>query len=101
MARRKTLVKKDLIKRLAAKGYTQTAANVIWTDVVEVLEEALIGGDDVKFIGFGKLAVRDIKERRSVHPATGNSIVIPAYKTVRFIPGGRLKEELANGFIRS
>lgn len=94
------LLKRDLIGKLADKGYTKVAANLIWKDVVEVLEEALVSGEDIRFMGFGDLVVREMGPRKSKHPATKEEIIIPAHKTVRFLPGRRMKEELANGFIR-
>ena len=94
------LLKRDLINRLADKGYTKGGASTIWSDVVDVLQEAFVSGEDVRFIGFGDFVIRDIGPRKSTHPGTKEEIVIPAHKTVRFLPGKNLKEGLANGFIR-
>lgn len=98
--KREAVTKKDLVNRLSEKGYTKYAAGIIWDDVVEVMREALVEGHDIKFMGFGSLVIREINERPSIHPGTKERIIIPAHKTIRFLPGEILKSELANGFIR-
>ena len=94
------LTRVELVERLHEKGYTKKAASFIWRDAIEVLEEAFVEGYDVGFAGFGKFHVREYAERRSKHPATKEWLTIPAHKTVVFVPGSNLKDELAVGFVR-
>lgn len=93
------ITKRDLIKRLADKGYTDLAADVIWGDVIEVLEETFVEKKGIKLVGLGSFVIRDIKPREITHPYTKERTVIPGHTTVKFVPGQKLKEEIANGFI--
>lgn len=90
----------DLINRLATKGYTKVACKLIWKDVFQTLEETLVDGEDIRVMGFGKFVVRELGERWVEHPATKEKVIVPAHKTVRFLPGERLRRELDEGFIR-
>lgn len=98
--KRPLIRRSELINRLADKGYTKRAATIIWRDVVEVLEEAFVEGCDVSFMGFGTFRVKDYKAKGSLHPATGEPIILPPRRTVTFKPGTVLKNELAVGFVR-
>ncbi len=97
---RPVIVMGDLIERLADKGYTKKASSIIWHDIIEVLEEAFVEGCNVRLKGFGSFKVRDHKAKGALHPATGEPIMLPAKRTVVFIPGTMLKNELAVGFVR-
>ncbi len=56
------------------------------------LKESLGKGDSFRMVGFGSFRVVERAERRGRNPKTGEEIVIPARKTVRFAPGKDLKE---------
>lgn len=94
------LTKDDFITRLAAKGYTKTAAGVIIDDFIRTLEEVLVEGESVMFRGFGTFDVRERVERESIDPQTKERIVIPPYRTPKFTPGKLLKREVKEGIIR-
>ena len=99
--KKKTLHKYDLVELLAEKGYTKHSCSVIIDDFFTVLEEAFVRGDDITIKGFGKFEVRTLGERTTYHPLTREPYVIPERTTVKFLPGGRLKEELINGWVRN
>lgn len=92
--------RKDIIDKLAEHGYTKTAADVILTDVVNVLMEALSEGEEVKLHGFGAFSVFTSKERRVKSLQTGEWEIVPPSKRVRFTAGRQLKRCLSEGFVR-
>ena len=50
----------------------------------ELVKKALECGDDVLISGFGKFSVRKKAPRRGRNPATGETMVIPAKKVLKF-----------------
>jgi len=61
---------------------------------ISALQDALTAGDSVTLQGLGtfKLAERGAREGRN--PRTGETIQLSASRTVRFIPGKKLKEAI-------
>ena len=54
--------------------------------VLRVISETLAKGESVQFRGFGSFTLVDAKERQARNPQTGEPVIIPAHKTVRFRP---------------
>ncbi len=61
---------------------------------VEVVSSTLAEGDKITLAGFGTFSVSERPEREGRNPSTGEKILIPATKVVKFSAGKRLKEEV-------
>lgn len=89
----------EFIRRFASKGYTKKAAAFVMDDFVSTIVECLSDGETVNFRGFGSFEIRSIKDRLSVDCQTGERIMIPAHKIVKFVPCSRLKRIVKDGLI--
>ena len=85
--------KADLIAAIAAKtGETKKSAEAAVNAFVEVVTDALVGGDKVQLVGFGSFEVRKRAARKGRNPQTKEGIRIPASKAPVFKAGKALKE---------
>lgn len=85
--------KSDLIAKIANDaGLTKTQATAAMQAVEVGITEALTNGETVQLVGFGTFSVKEKAERTGRNPKTGESIQIPAKKTVAFKVGKALKE---------
>ena len=58
---------------------------------IEVVKNALIEGERVVIRGFGTFYVVERKERKGRNPLTGEAIIIPGKKVVKFKPSKEIK----------
>lgn len=87
--------KKQLIAAMAEKaGMTLTDAGKALNAFVDSINCALKEGDSVQLPGFGSLQVKDRASREGINPASGQKIVIPAKKVVKFKAGKALDESI-------
>lgn len=87
-----------LVERLRHRvGLSRTDAAACVDSVLALVTRSLCYGDKVKLVGFGQFIVRDRAERASVHPATGEPILLAARRVVRFKPSRTLLELLESG----
>ena len=85
--------KSDLIAAIAAKtGETKKSAEAAVNAFVDVVTEALVGGDKVQLVGFGSFEVRKRAARKGRNPQTKEEIKIPASKAPVFKAGKALKD---------
>jgi DNA-binding protein HU-beta len=82
------LVEKVAVKAELSKKEAEAAVNAL----VELVEKALVKGEEVKLSGFGNFARKARAARVGTNPATGKKIQIPAAKAVVFKPAKALKE---------
>lgn len=62
--------------------------------VFEIIKNALSNEEPVSLIGFGTFSITERSERKGVNPATKQTIMIPARKSVRFKAGAALNEKI-------
>ncbi len=77
--------KAELSKKDAAKALSA---------FIDVVQETLSKGEDVRIIGFGTFEVRKRKARKGRNPQTGKRIRIKASKNAAFRAGKLLKESV-------
>lgn len=94
------LKKSDIIDRLAGRGYTKKAADVLIDDVFAVIKEAMAQGENVQLHGFGTFTVNEVGDRESVDVKSGERIVIPGHKNAKFSPSISLKRIVREGIVR-
>ncbi|MGL4307455.1 HU family DNA-binding protein [Cetobacterium sp. SF1] len=90
------MTKKEFIDLFQAKSglETKTQTEKVLTAMLESLEEVLVKGEEVSFLGFGKFEVVEKAARTGRNPKTGEEIAIPAKKAAKFKPGKALSEKL-------
>lgn len=66
-------------------------------NVAADMREALIGGREVKIHGVGILRVKDVDERMARNVRTGEDVVVPAGKRVKFRQSTLIKAALNGG----
>ncbi len=72
----------------ASKAEAERCVNAVIDGVKEGLRQK---NGKVQLVGFGSFTVRERKARKGRNPQTGETINIPASKTVGFTPGQALK----------
>ena len=61
---------------------------------LETLEEVLVNGDEISFLGFGKFEVTERAARTCRNPQTGEEMKVEAKKAVKFKAGKSLSEKV-------
>lgn len=90
------MTKKDFTKVLFEKGVFSSKAEAErkFDAILATIEETLKAGEEINFIGWGKFEVVEKAERIGRNPKTGEEIIIPAKKTVKFKAGKTLVEKM-------
>ncbi len=89
------MTKSRLIKEVSKKmNLSKKEAEKIVKVFLESIQDTLQSGKHVRFTGFGTFDLLTRKERKGRHPQTGQEIVIPANKTIKFKPGKSLREKI-------
>ena len=92
--------KKELVKRIHQKGYTFKDAETVLNDVISVLFDALVEDGTVHIRGFGTMEARTHSAHAIKDVQTGETIMAPASKYVKFNCSAILKQALTEGFAR-
>lgn len=90
--------KSDFVTRVAKRTDLSNAeASRVVQAVLDEIQDALKGGDDVAFAGFGKFTVSHRAARQGVNPQDpSKKVKIPARTVPRFTPGAVLKESVSS-----
>lgn len=89
------MTRNQLISRVAAStGVSREHAEVVVRTVLAEIAQALAAGEPVRLSGFGSFVVTDRAEVRARHPKTGDPMIRPAHRAVRFKAGEGLKSAL-------
>ncbi|TXC79098.1 HU family DNA-binding protein [Paraburkholderia azotifigens] len=89
--------KQELVDAVAAAtGDTKSSVGEAIDAILDVVTTTLARGDTVQLIGFGSFSTGARAERAGRNPSTGETITIPAAKTVKFTAGKSFKD-LVNG----
>lgn len=87
--------KPELAAAIADKaGLTREKAGEVINAFTDQVLAAAARGEDVTLIGFGTFNIRSREARSGRNPQTGESIRIPASKTVGFKAGKALKDAI-------
>ncbi|WP_321791853.1 HU family DNA-binding protein [Burkholderia pyrrocinia] len=85
--------KQELIDAVsAATGNSKASTGAAIDAVLETVTQAVTRGDTVQLIGFGSFSTGARAERNGRNPSTGETIMIPAAKTVKFAAGKAFKD---------
>ena len=92
------MTKNELAKELAVSGKMPLSTAVMAIDgAVRVIKESLAKGEDITIRGFGTLAVVNVAEKTARNISTGETVMVPAHKTVKFKTSKELRQLLNNG----
>jgi len=88
--------KKEFVDAYAkATGETKKRAEELVNQFLETVEETLLKGDSVQFVGWGTFDVQKRAARTGRNPQTGKEIKIAAKKVVKFKVGKKLADNVA------
>ena len=90
------MTKKEFIDLYFTKGEftTKTDAEKKAIAFLEVIEEGLLKGEEITFLGFGKFEVVERAARTCRNPQTGKEMKVDAKKAVKFKAGKALSEKI-------
>ena len=87
--------KSEVILKIADKaGTSKAAVSKVIDAFSETLREALASGDDVRINGVGVFSISNRAARKGSNPQTGEALVIPAKKVVKFKPASALQDSV-------
>lgn len=87
--------KSELIAELADRAdLTKAKAGEAVDAFIDIVSEAMSGGDEVRIVGFGTFVVVQRKATEGRNPRTGAVIKIAASKQPKFRPGKALKDQV-------
>ncbi|MGF1621541.1 MAG: HU family DNA-binding protein [Rhodomicrobiaceae bacterium] len=87
--------KTDLVAAVAEDAQlTKDKAAAAVESVIQHIQEALKGGDEVRIPGFGNFKVADRKATTARNPRTGETVNVPASRVAKFAPAKGLKDAL-------
>lgn len=90
--------KEMLITAIAEKTeMTKKQSEKALAAFMDTVKEELAKGEKVQLVGFGTFEVAERAERQGRNPSTGESMVIPAFKSPKFKAGKALKDTVNGG----
>lgn len=88
--------KKEFIEAFAAKsGENKKRTEELLNHFLALVEESLLEGKDVQFVGWGSFTTKVKEARNGRNPKDGSVINIPAKKVVKFKVGKKLADAVA------
>lgn len=86
--------KAQLIAKVAEKTCTKKEAQMAVEALLEAIKDSLKNNEPVTIAGFGTFKVKERKARTARNPKTGETIQVPAKKTIAFRASKELKSIL-------
>ncbi|MBS9784484.1 MAG: HU family DNA-binding protein [Oceanivirga sp.] len=88
--------KKEFVEAYALKsGESKKRSEELVNDFLKLVEESLLKGKDVQFVGWGSFSTKKKEARLGRNPKTGETIKIPAKKVLKFKVGKKLADAIA------
>lgn len=88
--------KKEFVEAYAkATGETKKRAEELVNEFLGTVEETLVNGESVQFVGWGTFEVRKRAARTGRNPQSDEIITIPAKNVVKFKVGKKLADKIA------
>ncbi len=86
------MVKRDIVDEVVNRtGLSKTRAEIAVEAVFETMKRSMERGERIELRGFGVFNIRPRKTGIGRNPRTGEEVIIPPGKAVRFKPGKDLK----------
>jgi len=87
--------KQELIAEIENVVLDRKAAKLALESLLENIGESLKNGDSFILNGFGTFKVVTRQARTGRNPKTGESLAIPAHRTVKFVPGKAMRDAVS------
>jgi len=93
------VTKQEFVDKVASKAnLSRRDASAAVDAFLDSITDALRGGDDVSFTGFGKFTTQHRKARQGVNPRNpSQKVQIPASTVPKFSAGSQLKQAVKSG----
>ena len=89
------MTKTELVKAIAkANRITNTRAQMELDSIIEIIMDAVCGGEEVNIKGFGKFYQKQYRAKSCINPSTGEKMDIPAHIGCNFTCGKIFKERM-------
>ncbi len=86
----------ELISAIATKtNLTKAQTTEFVNACIEVVDETLTKGEDIRLVGFGSFGVKQTKERETRNPRTGEKVTVKASKKPFFKFGKAFADKFA------
>jgi integration host factor subunit alpha len=90
-----TLTKDGLVKAVTRENLYPLYQSVeIVETLLEIIKSRLASGEDVLISGFGKLCVKEKRERIGRNPATGEDMMLSPRRVVTFKCSRKLRQKM-------
>lgn len=87
--------KEDLINQIAEKmGITKRQAINFLDVMIDILKESLLEEKKIMLRGLGTFQIIELRERRGRNPRTGEEVIIPGRKRIKFKASSELLRKL-------
>lgn len=93
-----TITKRELVERVAHRvdGTTKSVTLEIVQGFLDEVIDTVSQGDRIELRDFGVFTPKDRAPRTARNPKTGESVAVPASRTVSFKVGKEFKQRLAS-----
>ena len=86
------MIKQDIVEEVAHRtGLSKTIAEIAVEAVFETMKRSMERGERIELRGFGVFNIRPRKTGIGRNPRTGEEVILPPGKAVRFKPGKALQ----------
>jgi len=87
--------KDDIIREYSQRqGINGSEAKRRFDDIIDIITENLIAGNDIKIPNFFNFFVKELKAKPGINPITKDPIIIQATKTIQVKMTKPLKDQL-------
>jgi len=80
--------KSDIITILSkSEDFSEEKSKEIFEFILDAIRDGLINDDKVLISGFGSFEIKIRKPKKGRNPKTGEELIIPSKKVIKFKPG--------------
>lgn len=98
----KTVTRADLAEAVYQQvGLSRTDSAELVERVLEMVSDALVGGENVKLSSFGSFLVRSKNQRIGRNPKTGEEVPILPRQVLVFKPSNVLKSKINKSMVKA
>ena len=89
------LTKENLVETVRdVCEFTKKDSRKLVDELLGIIKDTLVNGEDVLVSGFGKFYVKEKRKRRGRNPQTGEDLMLGSRRVVRFKCSGVLRDKI-------